>query len=84
MYTVQMGSPIPETRGRKKGSLDQNSAARQAAISKGAALVATGASYAEAARAVQCEYLLCTVESMARLISQSAKSAEYNEQNMMK
>ena len=83
MYTVQYGIPIPETRGRKKGSLDLNSMARQTAISKGVALVATGTSYVEAAKAVRCEYLLCTVEHMSRLISQSAKSAKHTEVTTM-
>ena len=73
MYTVQYGIPIPETRGRKKGSLNQNSVARQTAISKGVALAATGTSYVEAARAVHYEYTSCTIETMARLIGRSVK-----------
>ena len=79
MYPIQKGIPIPETRGRKKGSLDQNSMARQTAISNGVALVASGASYVEAAKAVGNEYSPISVERMARLISQSIRLSKHNE-----
>lgn len=74
-FIVQYGVPIPETRGRKKGSVDRNHSARQAAISKGVALVVSGSSYAAAAKLVLTDYPSITKERMARLISQSTKVA---------
>ena len=56
MYPVQYGTPIPETRGRKKGSHARNNAAKLAAIEKGVAIKFSGASMISAARAVRHEY----------------------------
>lgn len=72
-YSIQKGIPIPETRGRKKGSVDRNDAARQSAISKGVALVGLGHSCVEAARIVRAEYSGASHERMVKLIRQARK-----------
>lgn len=73
---IQYGfGPPPETRGRKKGSVDRNHAARQEAIKRGVSLVATGLSYIDAAKSVLGAYPGITKERMARLISQSIKDS---------
>lgn len=72
-YPIQTGIPLPETRGRKKGSVDRHHAARQEAVARGVTLVATGLSYMEAARLVRPIYDGASEKRMARLISQSIK-----------
>jgi transposase len=74
-YSIIKGVPIPETRGRKKGSVDLNHSARQAAIAKGVALVAQGHSCVEAATMVQSVYSGTSHNRMVRLIRQARKDS---------
>jgi len=71
---VQKGIPIPETRGRKKGAVDEHDGARQAAISKGVALVDQGHTSVEAARMVRADYPFVPHERMTRLIRNQRKA----------
>ena len=75
MYTIQTGIPIPETRGRKKGSRARNHAAKLAAIEKGVAIKLSGAAIIFAARAVLHEYSNPKVSErhLARLIKNALR-----------
>jgi hypothetical protein len=66
---------MPETRGRKKGSVDQHHAGRQAAIARGVQLVALGKSCVEAARIVRADYPNISPDRMVKLIRCAKKDS---------
>lgn len=76
-YRAIPGVPIPETRGRKKGSGNRNSE-RQSAITKGVGLVVLGKSCVDAARMVQVDYPYVSLQRMTKLIRQARKEKDQN------